>query len=69
MINDSAVVFQVVEAAVALDADLGRIGSFDEGDVVVAYELVVQTGLGIIDGFLHFVFLLLNLTAYSSDRL
>ena len=29
--DDSAVFFQVVKAAVAPDADLGRIGSFDEG--------------------------------------
>ena len=48
----------VMPSAVAPDSDLGRIGSFDEGDVVVTYELVVQTGFGIMDGFLHFVFLL-----------
>ena len=37
---------------------LGRSGDLTRGDVVVTYELVVQTGFGIIDGFLHFVFLL-----------
>ena len=61
MINDSAVVFQVVETAVAPDADVGRFRCFHERDVVVAYELVVQTGLGIVDDVLHFVFLLLML--------
>ena len=43
----------VMPSAVAPDADVGKFRGFDEGDVVVAYELVVQVGFGIVDDFLH----------------